>query len=383
MVFCVKRAVNMGKSVTTNKEFVLVVGCPRSGTYLFSTMLQAHFRIGIPVETHFIPLFFRIRRLFGDLTKSRNRKRLLKCIFDFLAIWTPRAARDLDFAVIKKYSLFSTINCSSEILQNTNSYGEMVLSLFKTYSSRHSAAIVGDKSAFFVHTPLEIFEQIIPEMKVIHVIRDGRDASLSWTKIWTGPSTLAVAAKQWRNHVNGNRAWGRKNPDRYLEARYEDLLDDPEAVMRKVGNFLDLPFDLNAVPGSSELSSALAVGKTHPLLSQPIIQTNKGKWRKILSSTEQQLFEYIAGDALSNFGYETLSSKLSIYARSVFFWKILVAHIRDGMSLRNFQLQLKTLLPWTLWFCAILRIPIVKLLNSRRYCDYLLPNLHDGHDLNK
>ena len=43
---------------------VFVVGCPRSGTTLLRLMLNAHPRLAIPPESHFIPLVARVRRRY-------------------------------------------------------------------------------------------------------------------------------------------------------------------------------------------------------------------------------------------------------------------------------------------------------------------------------
>ena len=67
-----------------SRQTVLIVGAPRSGTYLIVSELEKLFSIVTPLETHFIPLFQRYLTLWGDLTKEHNRRALLTDIFLFL-----------------------------------------------------------------------------------------------------------------------------------------------------------------------------------------------------------------------------------------------------------------------------------------------------------
>jgi hypothetical protein len=47
--------------------FILLCGCPRSGTTLVSRHLGSALNIAVPDETHFIPHFRRYLRLWGNL----------------------------------------------------------------------------------------------------------------------------------------------------------------------------------------------------------------------------------------------------------------------------------------------------------------------------
>ena len=62
--------------------------------------------------------------------------------------------------------------------------------------------------------------------RFIHVVRDGRDVCVSWRRIKVGPRTVKEAAKAWSGHIEGKQYWGREHPDRYLEVRYKDLLNN-------------------------------------------------------------------------------------------------------------------------------------------------------------
>ena len=61
---------------------IFVVGCPRSGTTLFRTMLSAHRSIAIPPETRYLMGMYWRRNELGDLRRKDARVQLASAIVD-------------------------------------------------------------------------------------------------------------------------------------------------------------------------------------------------------------------------------------------------------------------------------------------------------------
>ncbi len=83
--------------------------------------------------------------------------------------------------------------------------------------------------------------ELFPDAQYVHLIRDGRDAALSFlqmpegtfTRTWAHPTTPAQFACLWRKEVGDARALGRRvGAARYHEVRYEALVADPDAAVR-------------------------------------------------------------------------------------------------------------------------------------------------------
>src|SRR5688572_8837469 len=100
------------------------------------------------------------------------------------------------------------------------------------------------------HLPL--LEQLFPDAQYVHLVRDGRDAAVSflrmpagtYTRTWAHPDTAQEFACLWRTEVRAARALGaRVGPGRYLEVRYEDLVAGPANAVSAICTFADLPFD--------------------------------------------------------------------------------------------------------------------------------------------
>src|SRR5205809_595320 len=84
---------------------------------------------------------------------------------------------------------------------------------------------------------------IPPESRFVHLIRDGRDVGLSIREMSWGPSKMPALAEFWAKRIRTGRSEGaRLGGARYLELRYEDLVEGPVRELRRVCAFLDLDF---------------------------------------------------------------------------------------------------------------------------------------------
>jgi hypothetical protein len=95
---------------------------------------------------------------------------------------------------------------------------------------------------------MDTISRLYPRARFIHVVRDGRDVVSSLLqRDWIDPATgekvwccqdPKASAEYWVHVVDAIRQQGQQMPDRYLEIRYEDLIEHPEAVLRHVVAFL-------------------------------------------------------------------------------------------------------------------------------------------------
>lgn len=136
---------------------------------------------------------------------------------------------------------------------------------------------------------------------------DGRDVAQSLIDAPFGPSTIAAAARIWRKHVIGGRRAGRSLPgDRYLEVAYEDLVVDPEHILRRVCAFLGLPFDPHMLEYVRRADAVLA-GTIHPKAHANVRRpptVGLRDWRVSMEPRAVGVFDTVAADVLVSFGYE-------------------------------------------------------------------------------
>ncbi len=336
---------------------VIIVGAPRSGTYWVVDLLQTRFGIHFPSETHFVPLYSRYLWLWGDLSIAANRRRLLKSIYEFLQIWTARSSSSSDYLVeIRRLSLLVTLDegCSEEIVEKSSDYPSLVEALFWQFSEIQGADASGDKSAHYKVMEPELTFGLFPEALMLHVIRDGRDVAMSWTRQWFGPASIQDAARLWRDHIEINREWGRRNPSRYLEIRYEDLATDKESKIRTLESFLGKSAFSDVGEGTqSDLAKALSKTESHSAMLNIKAADNISKWRSQMLSEDVVHFEEIAGDTLAVCGYEVSVIGKSVRTRNTF----------PRLSMHLVRVAAKTILPLFLGICSRLGFSVLTLVN--------------------
>ncbi len=335
---------------------VVIVGAPRSGTYWVVNLMQTRLGVHIPTETHFFPLFQRYLWFWGDLGKARNRRRLLKNIYEFIEAWTARSSISDEYRVgVRRLSLLVTLDegRAERIVAESHDYPSLVEALYRHFANIQEVQVSGDKSAHHrVIAPERLFDPF-PQTKMLHVIRDGRDVAISWLKEWFGPGSVHEAARKWAEHVEVNREWGRRNPDRYFEVKYEDLATNLEDEILRLNCFMGI--ESNEYPSeNSDLAEVLSASPSHAGMKKSVAAENVAKWRNEMSARDVAIFERIAGPTLVTCGYELGSVK---DATSAFYLPRPSAH-----SLRVFA---KTLLPLFLGICDRLGFPVLKFVNRK------------------
>ena len=287
--------------------FVFIVGCPRSGTTLLQRMIDAHPQLAIANDTHFIPQALKHLdpvALEGDLSQLSLTEDLVDRVRTYRRY--PRLGLD-DSAIDKAAASSST-------------YPRFVGELYRIFAQMHGKALGGEKTPDYVKC-LPLLHGLFPKVKTVHIIRDGRDVALSalqWATKTKGPGKLdlwddepvAVCAMWWKLQVGSGLRDARGLPgDAYHELKYEQLVRDPEPILRKVTSFLGLPFSPRMLAfneGKQRNDSRLSAKKAW-LGPTPGIRD----WRSELNSRSIELFEALAGDLLSALGYERRFTEIS------------------------------------------------------------------------
>jgi len=266
---------------------LFIVGMPRSGTKLLRDLLNRHPSIAIPdVETEFLPLLVHRLPSWGDLSRFDAFEHFCADIlrapfFEYRraqgravdALAWHRACRSFDAAGVFE-----------------------ALVRLDTGAVHGSACVWGDKSPSYIDD-IELLAALYPAARVLHIVRDVRDHCVSIHEAW-GKDRLR-AAQRWADNVLVARRAGLGLGARYMELRYEDLLRDPEAQLRKVCAFIGLDF----VPRMTTLDRpsenlGRATGSTR------IESGNQGRYAQQMPPALCARIEAIAGAAMREFGYE-------------------------------------------------------------------------------
>lgn len=126
--------------------------------------------------------------------------------------------------------------------------------------------------------------ELLPEARIVHIVRDPRDVAASTASMRWGPSDPLLAA-EWTATVLDRWAEVRARvpADRVLEIRLEDLGADPESVLRQVCAFLGL-------------------GWHDALLTADLSKTRAGRWRRDLGKNAEAVGQRLAAHVAA-YGY--------------------------------------------------------------------------------
>ena len=279
-----------------------VVGATRSGTTLLRLMLDAHPEMAIPSETHFIPNLIKAYRL-----ESATPERMCE------VVTAHRRWGDFHLdpeELLERFRAIDPINP-----------GDAARAFFQLYAEREGKTRWGDKTPGYVREMHRI-ESVLPEARFVHLVRDGRDVALSVLGMNWGPSTVPEAAFRWKKRILRAREQAPRI-GHYVEIRYEDLVRDTEDTLRRICEFIELPYDeamlryheraperlqekardLDRGPDKAP-QSAEARLSSHALATQPPDPDRIERWRTEMSAEDRAVYEELAGDLLADLGYE-------------------------------------------------------------------------------
>lgn len=280
---------------------VFVVGCPRSGTTLLQRMLDAHSDLTVTNDTHFIT-----RAAKQELRHSANP--------------------ELDESLVERvvsYHRFHRLGLDrSDALsaaQGASSYADFVSRLYDLRARQAGKTLSGEKTPDYCRK-MPLLHRLFPRAKFLHIIRDGRDVTLStldWASAGKGPGrwdlwgrdAVGTCALWWRWQVgNGRYDGARLGASVYREVKYENLVAQPDAELVEICDFLNIPFD-ERMPRFHEGKTRDAAGRS---AKSAWLGPVKGlrDWRKEMSPEDAAVFDSIAGDVLDSAGYERESYAL-------------------------------------------------------------------------
>jgi hypothetical protein len=289
---------------------LLILGVRRSGTTLLRVMLDRHSQLAVPDESYFVPQLADRHLRHVDPDEFVDDLRRLNTLTEWEVPLDRVRAR----------------------LHDDMPIGAAVATVYAVYADERGKPRWGDKTPMYMQN-LRLLERLFPDALFVHLIRDGRDAALSFlamprgivTETWMHPRTPAEFACQWRTEVAAARRLGRRVGRRYLEVRYEELVADAEAALRRICEFAGLEFE----PGLVDYAGNVDVSaKPHQQSLKQPPTSGLRDWRTQMSPTDVTAFEHVAGDLLRELGYETAHTpdaggrlKRTSYATRALAWR--------------------------------------------------------------
>lgn len=279
-----------------------VVAAARSGTTLLRVMLDRHHDVAIPGEGHFIPHLWARRDRYGGGGRVRRTEVFLHDLdaHPAFGFW------DLPISAVR-----DAIGDRSDL-----SFADAIHAAYAAYARKQGKARWADKTPDYIdHLPL--LSRLFPEARFVHMVRDGRDVALSTLDLRRFHRHAATCGYFWARQIAAAIGEGRRlGPGRYLELRYEDLLDGPERELERLCTFVGLPYD-DAMLQHDEHDLEKLPERFRPIHTRLALPPTKGlrDWRTQMSPREVAEFEAVAGDQLRAAGYDVVGGSPGLATR--------------------------------------------------------------------
>ncbi len=145
--------------------------------------------------------------------------------------------------------------------------------------------------------------RLFPEVRFIHLVRDGRAVAASLLPLDWGPNNIMHAAEFWMARCAAGLGAELELADRVLRVRYEDLVTDPEANLRRIADFAGLEYEPAMAQGGGHRPSRYNE-RQHHLVGQAPERSRVHGWQDSLTPREIEIFEAEAGEFLETLGYQ-------------------------------------------------------------------------------
>lgn len=175
-----------------------------------------------------------------------------------------------------------------------------------------------------LHKLLFFILECFPDAKFIFQVRDPRDYFASAAALREGTKnkfgTTKNALRIWKeDQLGGLHALGVLGPERVFLHRYEDLLIDAEAVLRRLCLFLDQSFEPEMLDfhSTEEATTLAGSNRQRQNVAKPLMTTNFAKFRHALPAQQIRLVEKRLGRLMHQFGYPLDKMKITSKGRIV------------------------------------------------------------------
>ncbi len=190
-------------------------------------------------------------------------------------------------------------------LYNPNPRLDVPLQLWRIYDYLIEHLDGGDYERWCEKTPRNvlyfgrILEQFGRRVRMIHIVRDGRDVITS--RHPTDPSGFWITPDRWIQDVGAGRRF--EGHPRVLTMRYEDLLLDYERTLRRLCDFIEEEFDqaFLSYPDTARVKQSLGwFGSARKISAESI-----GRWKKpeFADRVERLMSQPEAVELLQHYGY--------------------------------------------------------------------------------
>ena len=293
---------------TDSSRPVFIIGGSRTGSTMLQTILSKSPEIDMTDELQYCSpwwlhrdLVADIKRHVGPLDKPGALKRLLDLLYSGIPVgWFWSASERL----LDRDMLYEELSCRPLSMQT------IFHSILVTHARMRGKERIGAK--FPVH--YSYAQQLMdwyPNCLLIHTTRNPKAVYASQAAKYIQPDQSWATRSMMRFkqfvHINIQISWTARlhnrlcNLPNYTLVRYEDLVLDPESIIRQLCDFLEIDFQTEMLSPKQFGSSFDNIGQDR----QGIDRSSLERWRSSISPFTSKTIDICHRRAFSTLGYST------------------------------------------------------------------------------
>jgi hypothetical protein len=241
---------------------------------------------------------------FGNLSIKHNQRRLLKAWY---------GSRLYTLSALEKEPL------EARVFAECKNGGDFLRIIMEEMAHKQGVERWADTTPeHLLH--LRCIKKTIPNALIIHIIRDGRDVSLSTDKLgyihplpWDRNPSVMVCGLYWQWMVNKGRRDGRNLGEDYTEVRFEDLIHRPRETLARLSAFIEHDLDYDRIQRVGIGSVSAPNSSFGSQLSADFAPT--GRWKSGFSASDLSKLEGFVGETLKELGYDLATAEKNVARR--------------------------------------------------------------------
>jgi len=258
-----------------------IVGTQRSGTTLLCHMLDTH------PELYVLNEFW---DLYSHLAPRQDAdERLTSLLMSRLGLSEPYMSPDQPSP------------------RDPFDHVEMAFQLKASISGKNRWALKDPRLTYF----LEEFRLGYPEAPFVLIVRDPRAVNLSYlTRKWN-VANVYHGALLWKSEIERQLSFAREHPEKSHVIKYEELILQPERVLRALCRFLGEEY-VDELLNYYRKTPHIELHEGNINITKPLRPSMIDKWKNELSPRQVSVIESLTADTMSKLGYERVGKIVAI-----------------------------------------------------------------------
>ncbi|NJR25525.1 MAG: polysaccharide deacetylase family protein [Richelia sp. CSU_2_1] len=244
---------------------IFLVGCPRSGTTILQSLLAAHPEVISFPESKFF------HYLLSDNLVEKLPNRLEVFLRDEI-----------------KHPEFLA---SFDRTQNTESKASWFVGVLDSLAAKQNKSIWLEKTPEHIYFIQDI-ERFLPDVKFIHILRNGMDAIASMYEatrnfhdLWGGVWDLDGCIERWQYAMLTSHKY--VNNSNHILVKYEEILDNKVKILRELCRFIGIEYDAAMLDNYKQQAANLSLNLPwHQGIARDIASTKSHKYHQLFKQNE-------------------------------------------------------------------------------------------------